>query len=74
MTDKPLSVKEAADFLGVNTWTVTEYLREGKLRGYKLGNGTSKKGSRRRWRIWKEDLIDFLNRGSNIKQEVESED
>jgi len=74
MTDKPLSVKEAAEFLGVSAYTVAEYLRAGKLKGYKLGNGTSKKGSRRRWRIWEEDLVKFITRGSNIKQEVESED
>jgi len=72
MTDKPMTVNEAADFLGVSSYTVAEYLRAGKLKGYKLGNGTGNKDSRRQWRIWKEDLIEFVNRSSNIK-EVEND-
>ena len=71
MTDKPLTVNEAADFLSVSAYTVAEYLRIGKLKGHKLANGTGKKGSRRQWRIWKQDLIEFVNRSSNVKEERE---
>ena len=73
MTDKPFTVKEAADFLGVSSYTIAEYLRAGKLKGYKLGNGTGNKDSRRQWRIWPEDLIEFVNRSSNIKEEANNE-
>lgn len=67
MTDKLLlTVTEVADFLGISAYTVAEYLRAGKLKGYKLGNGKDKKGSRRQWRIWKHDLIEFVNRSSNV--------
>ena len=64
--NKPLTVAEAADFLSVNPWQVRHYISRGILKAYKLGNGGNKKGSRRRWRIWKEDLISFINRDSNI--------
>jgi len=68
MRDKPLTVAEASDFLSVNTWKVREYISKGLLKAYKLGNGTGKKGNKRRWRIWKEDLITFINKSSNIKE------
>jgi len=67
--DKPLTVKEAAEFLSVSTWQVRDYIYEGRLRAYKMGNGTGKRGSRREWRIWKKDLVAFINRSSNIKEE-----
>ncbi len=62
-TNKPLTVAEAADFLSVNPWQVRDYINNGQLKAYKLGNGTHKLGSRRHWRIWKQDLIDFVNKG-----------
>jgi len=65
---KLLTVNEAADFLSVNPWQVRDYITNGQLRAYKMGNGTGKRGNKRRWRIWKEDLIAFINRGSNIKE------
>ena len=64
--NKPLTVAEAADFLSVNPWQVRHYISRGVLKAYKMGNGSNKKGSRRRWRIWKDDLIAFVNRDSNV--------
>ena len=64
---KPLTTKEAAEFLNTSEDNIRDFLKQGKLKGYKLGNGTNKKGSRRRWRVWKDDLITFLEKGSNIK-------
>ena len=64
--NKPLTVAEAADFLSVNPWQIRHYISRGVLKAYKMGNGRNKKGSRRRWRIWKEDLVAFINRDSNV--------
>jgi len=49
--DKLLTVKEVADRLRVNDMTVTRYLRDGILKGFKL---------RRVWRIWESELEKFL--------------
>ena len=68
MAERPITAKEAAEFLNVNRGQIYYYTRLGLLRAYKLGNGISKKGSKRRWRIWKKDLIAFVNRVSNIKE------
>lgn len=68
MNDKPLTVNEAAEFLRVIPWVVRSYINKGQLKAYKLGNGTNKKGSRRRWRIWQYDLDEFVNRHPNIKE------
>lgn len=77
MSEKPIkledkdifTVNETATILGVNRWTVCDYIYEGKLKANKLGNGTGKKGNKRRWRIWKRDLIEFINTGSSIKED-----
>ena len=63
MTERPLTVNEAADFLGVSPWRVRDYITLGLLQANRLGNGTSKRGSRRRYRIWKHNLINFVNKG-----------
>ncbi len=61
---------EAAEIIGVSRWTVVhKYIRLGILKAHKIGNGTNKKKREsRHWRIAKEDLIAFINRGSNIKE------
>ena len=64
--EKPMTVNEAAEFLSVNPWQIRDYINKGQLKAYKMGNGTNKKGSRRRWRIWKQDLVAFVNRISNV--------
>ena len=66
LSDKPLTVKEAAEFLSVNPWQVRNYINKGQLTAYKLGNGANIKGNRRSWRIWKNDLVNFINRNSNL--------
>jgi len=60
---------EVAEIIGVTWYTVVyKYIHKGLLKAHKIGNGTGKrKRESRHWRIWKEDLIDFLNRGSDIK-------
>lgn len=63
MSDKPLTVKEAAEFLSVNPWQILHYINSGQLKAYKMGNGNNKKGNRRHWRIWRQDLIAFINKG-----------
>jgi len=68
MKDKPLTTAEAADFLSVNEWTVRHYIRQGLIKAHKMGNGTGKKGNKRGWRIWREDLVKFLDSSSNISE------
>lgn len=65
MKERPLNTAEVAEFLQVNEWTVRVYITSGLLKAHKIGNGTGKRGSRRRWRIWKHDLIDFINKSPN---------
>ncbi len=43
--------KEVASILKMNEQVIAIYLREGKLRGFRVG---------RRWRIEEEDLQDFI--------------
>lgn len=47
-----LTVNQAAEMLNVLPSTVREWLKSGKLKGYKAG---------RVWRIHQEDLDKFLN-------------
>jgi excisionase family DNA binding protein len=68
--EKLYTPEEAAKFLAVNPNTVRTWLREGQIKGVKLGG--------RIWRISEEDLKDFINqnRGSvaarlNISMEAE---
>ncbi len=65
--DELLTTKEVAKILKVNPWQVLDYIYQKKLKAQKMGNGIGKKGNKRRWRIWKQDLLDFINKGSNIK-------
>ena len=51
LQDEFLTVTEVAAMLKVTTFTVYSWLNEGKLRGYKAGEG---------WRIKKEDIETFL--------------
>lgn len=64
--ERPMTVAEAAEYLSVNPWQIRHYISRGVLKAYKLGNGQDKRGSKRRWRIWKGDLVAFLNRNSNV--------
>jgi excisionase family DNA binding protein len=55
VVDKLLTPKEVADILQIKLVTVTTYLRNGSLKGVKVG---------RLWRIRSTDLESFLSRGS----------
>ena len=50
--EKLYSPEEAAEALGVNTRTITKWIREGKLTGVKLGKV---------WRIEEKALKEFIN-------------
>jgi excisionase family DNA binding protein len=52
--EQVLTVPEVADRLRVSTATVTNWLREGRLRGYRLG------GTKAGWRIEVSDLDKFI--------------
>lgn len=68
MSERPMTVKEAAVYLQVNQDTIRRYMREGFLEYHKLG--ALKKKSRydtRPVRFWKHDLIEFANRSSGIE-------
>lgn len=66
--DRPLTIREAAEFLGISTYSVRMYAKTGKLKGYKLGNGANKAPSHHQWRFWRQDLVEFLEQGSTNKE------
>ncbi len=57
MTDERLlTPAQVAEHLQVNQATVTQWLREGRLRGFKIG---------KKWRVSVQDLTDFVESGAN---------
>lgn len=57
----PMSVAQATQFLGYrDVHVVLNLLNSGELKGHRVG-----RGKRRRWLIWKHDLIAYINRQSN---------
>lgn len=66
MGDELLTVNEAAGFLSVHPWQVRKYIKDGALRAYMMGGSTAMcNTNRRRWRIWRTDLVAFVNRAGN---------
>lgn len=55
--DKLLTPPQVAERLQVNERTVTQWLRKGHLRGFKIG---------KEWRISARDLEAFLNGSANV--------
>jgi len=58
MIDRPFTVKEAADYLSVNEWTVRRYIRDGMLPRHYVGKTTNSG-----LRLFESELKTFLNRG-----------
>jgi excisionase family DNA binding protein len=56
--DNLLSVKDVATLLDVNEWAIRKYIREGKLKAYKLGGGSL-------WRIYESDVDAFVKAEGN---------
>jgi excisionase family DNA binding protein len=56
-----LTPEQVAERLQISRWTVMDYLRAGKLKGYKVG---------RLWRIKEQDLEDFLE-GEPTEEDLE---
>jgi excisionase family DNA binding protein len=52
--DRALTVPEVAERLSLAQWTVRQWLRTGKLRGYQIG------GRRAGWRVDESDLRAFI--------------
>lgn len=65
--DKPLSVHQAAEVLGISHWQVYRYIKSGILKAYKMGNHNPDRISRRRWLIRPKDLEEFAYRNPNVK-------
>ncbi len=55
--DKLLTPPQVAKHLQVNERTVTQWLRQGHLRGFKIG---------KEWRVSERDLDNFLEQSANI--------
>lgn len=53
--DRLLTVEQVAERLGASGWTVRRWLREGKLKGRKIG------GDRLGYRVKESDLEAFIN-------------
>ena len=62
-----LSVKEAAQFLGVSESTVRRYISDGRLLAYRLGN-------ERLIRIKRQDLYELLSPINNCNNEKKQAD
>jgi excisionase family DNA binding protein len=60
MVEKALTPEQAAERLQVSVFTVQEWLREGRLKGFKAG---------RLWRIREADLDEFIQSGGKPKEE-----
>ena len=60
--DKLLTPPQVARHLQVNERTVTQWLRQGHLRGFKIG---------KEWRISAHDLESFLEQSANVPADVE---
>jgi predicted site-specific integrase-resolvase len=54
------SAKEAAKFIGLSPLVIRIYCKKGLLKAHKVGEGKNT-----RWKIWKKDLIDFVNRNNH---------
>jgi excisionase family DNA binding protein len=64
-----LTTKEAAELLRVSSATISNMLRSGVIRGTKVGIG----GKSSPWRIYKEDVMKYVERGtekSSIKVSI----
>ena len=60
-----LTLEEAAQQLKTSTWTVRRWIREGKLRGVRIG-GT--------YRVDPADLAEFIRKGkTTLKEQEESQ-
>ena len=55
--DKLLTPPQVAQHLQVNERTVTQWLRRGHLRGFKIG---------KEWRVSTRDLESFLEQSANV--------
>lgn len=55
--DKLLTPPQVAERLQVNERTVTQWLRKGHLRGFKIG---------KEWRVSQKDLTAFLEDSANV--------
>lgn len=51
MMNKQYKVEEVADIIGKTPYTTREYLKAGKIKGYKLGQD---------WRVDEDDLKQYL--------------
>ncbi len=60
--DKLLTPPQVAQHLQVNERTVTQWLRRGHLRGFKIG---------KEWRVSARDLDFFLEQSANVPAGVE---
>lgn len=59
-SDKPMTPKDAADFLGLDEKTITRWCRKGYLPGHPLGEG-----KRKFWRFLESELSAFLTGQTN---------
>jgi excisionase family DNA binding protein len=59
-----LTKKEVATYFRVHEKTIERWLKEGSLKGYKLGTGNTSL-----WRISKSEIEKFMEKSKNNKQD-----
>ncbi len=61
---KLLTMNEVIDILKVKKYAIYRYIHNGELQAHRLGgNGGKHRNSRKPYRIWESDLLDFINSG-----------
>lgn len=65
MPDKLLTTEQVSDILQVHPFTVLKYIKQGKLKGIKLG---------RVWRIREKDVDNFIEERSNPGEKNEKKE
>ena len=62
-----LTISEVAVILKISETTIYEYIRTGKLKAQRLGGaGKKNKLNRKPWRVWENDLVEFINSGTSV--------
>ena len=68
--DKLLTIAEVVEELRISRNKVYEFIHKGVLKAYRLNEvGKKRKYSRKPWRVRQSDLQQFLEQGSNAREE-----
>ena len=58
--ERPMTIREAAEFLSITPHQMRVFLRQGIIKGFRVG-----REGKGHWRILKDDLMEYINKGMN---------